>query len=275
MVADELQKVLKARGATDEVAHQKVTDAFNQIERNAVAAGEVSPDEVELRKDRLANEHQNVASVLMAFSNSLWNQGNLAECEATRRAALAIRERLSGRQHQDTMAALSALADVLRDQGKMTEAETLYHEIVATRRERDGSENPDLAVALANLTLTLLAQAKFPGTEATALECLAIREKQLPDDWRTFNARNLLGGSLLGQKNYAEAEPMLLSSYAGMKQREENIPANARPRLKEALQRLVQLYKATDQPAKAAEWNRQLTEFDHGEAERKTTAPKP
>ena len=47
--------------------------------------------------------------------------------------------------------------------------------------------------------------------------------KALPDDWRTFNARSLLGGSLLGQKKYAEAEPLLLSGYEGMKQREDKI----------------------------------------------------
>jgi len=34
----------------------------------------------------------------------------------------------------------------------------------------------------------------------------------------------MLGGSLLGQKKYAEAEPLLLSGYEGMKQREVKIP---------------------------------------------------
>jgi hypothetical protein len=30
-------------------------------------------------------------------------------------------------------------------------------------------------------------------------------------DWRTFNARSLLGGSLLNQKKYAEAERLLIA----------------------------------------------------------------
>jgi hypothetical protein len=47
--------------------------------------------------------------------------------------------------------------------------------------------------------------------------CLAIREKKLPDDWRRFNAQSLLGGSLLGQQKYAEAEPLLVQGYEGMK----------------------------------------------------------
>jgi hypothetical protein len=42
-----------------------------------------------------------------------------------------------------------------------------------------------------------------------------LREKQLPDDWRTFNSRSILGGTGLGQKKYADAEPFLLSGYEG------------------------------------------------------------
>ena len=47
--------------------------------------------------------------------------------------------------------------------------------------------------------------------QALARECLALRQEQIPDDWRTLNARSMLGGSLLGQKKYADAEPLLLA----------------------------------------------------------------
>ncbi len=53
-------------------------------------------------------------------------------------------------------------------------------------------------------------------------ECLAIREKALPDNWLTFNTRSMLGGLLLGQKKYEEAEPLLLAGYEGMKERENS-----------------------------------------------------
>jgi len=105
-----------------------------------------------------------------------------------------------------------------------------------------------------------------------ARECLLLREIQIPDDWRTFNTRSMLGGSLLGQKKYADAEPLLLSGYEGMKQREDKIPPDGKPRLKEALQRLVQFYEATSQPDKAAEWKQKLADFDGPEAERKSAS---
>ena len=60
-----------------------------------------------------------------------------------------------------------------------------------------------------------------------------------------------------------------------MKLREDKIPANGKPRLKETLQRLVQLYEAKGQSENPAEWNKKLTEFDQAEAEKKAAIPKP
>jgi hypothetical protein len=75
-------------------------------------------------------------------------------------------------------------------------------------------------------------------------ESLAIREKAQPDQWSTFSARSQLGGCLLGQKKLAEAEPLVVSGYEGMKAREAKIPAPSKYRLTEAAKRVVQLYEA-------------------------------
>ena len=69
-------------------------------------------------------------------------------------------------------------------------------------------------------------------TEAEPLlrECLAIREKTQPDVWPTFNTQSLLGGALLGQKKYADAEPLLLAGLRGDEAAGEDDPAaGARP----------------------------------------------
>jgi hypothetical protein len=64
--------------------------------------------------------------------------------------------------------------------------------------------------------------------------------------------------SLLGQKQYAEAEPLLLAGYEGMKQRQQQIPPPGKVRLFEAVERLVQLYEALDQQEKAEKWRQKL-----------------
>jgi hypothetical protein len=82
--------------------------------------------------------------------------------------------------------------------------------------------------------------------------------KNQPDAWTTFDAQSLLGGALLGQKKYAEAEPLLLKGYEGMKQQEKSIQPRDKRRLKEAVERLVQLYEETDQKDEAAKWRKEL-----------------
>ena len=60
-----------------------------------------------------------------------------------------------------------------------------------------------------------------------------------------------------------------------MKQRENKSPLRHRTRLRECLQRLVQLYEATGQSGQAAGWKQKLAEFDQAEAARKAGKPNP
>ena len=62
----------------------------------------------------------------------------------------------------------------------------------------------------------------------------------------------------MGQKKYADAEPLLLAGYEGMKQREKTIPPQGKVRIPEAIERLVQLYEATGKKNDAARWRKVL-----------------
>ena len=65
-------------------------------------------------------------------------------------------------------------------------------------------------------------------------------------------SQSRLGGALLAQKQYVDAEPQLLKGYEGMHEREAKIPTSGKPRLTEALERLVQLYD---------EWGKRRADF--------------
>ena len=126
-----------------------------------------------------------------------------------------------------------------------------------------GLPSDDLALGqvFSKMTYVRLMRSRPIEAESSARACLAIYDKKLPDDWRTFNARSLLGGSLLAQNRCPEAERFLLSGYEGMKQREDHIPAEEKLCVKEALERLVKLYVATDRPDQASEWKGKLAEL--------------
>ncbi len=70
-----------------------------------------------------------------------------------------------------------------------------------------------------------------------------------------------LGAALLGQKKYADAEPLLLKGYEGMKQREKTIPPQGSTRLPEALDRLIELYTATNKPDEARKWRAERAKY--------------
>jgi tetratricopeptide (TPR) repeat protein len=121
-----------------------------------------------------------------------------------------------------------------------------------------------------NLATVYLEQGKYSEAEALLREGLRILEgvndrPPFPQSSDHFGvAQSLLGGSLLGQKKYAEAEPLLLTGYEKIKAGEPAIPPlyrNIMPEalnLPEALERLVQLYDTTGQKDKADEWRKEL-----------------
>ena len=150
--------------------------------------------------------------------------------------------------------------------GRYEEAVQLYQELLPLQRQKQ-PDSPDVACTLAALALTLIHQEKFSDAEQHARESLQIREQKMPDDWRTYNSKSLLGRSLGGQKKFEEAEPLLLSGYQGMKEREENIPADGKIRITEALDALIQLYTDWGKPEEAEKWRQ--------ERAARTPAPEP
>lgn len=163
-----------------------------------------------------------------------------------------------------------ALAETYEQDQQFARAEPLHREALERAQQQFGAADPCKAGPLASLGFNLLQQKKYADAEPLVRECLALREKAEPDAWATFNAKSMLGGCLLGQKKYADAEPLLLQGYEGMKQREAKIPPVAKPRLPEAIERLVQLYDAWGQREKAAQWRKELeaqTKAIHTKAE--------
>ncbi len=79
----------------------------------------------------------------------------------------------------------------------------------------------------------------------------------------------MLGGALLGQKKYAEAEPLLLQGYEGMKAREQTIPQHGGGewRIPEALNRLIKLYTALNKPDEAKKWQAERAKYPQGQTE--------
>ena len=116
---------------------------------------------------------------------------------------------------------------------------------------------------IAHLGAVRLAQQKYAEAITLLREGLLLAEKQDLDAGYRFYVMNLLGASLAGQKNYADAEPLLLQSCQELQQRQASLPPflNAPRRITESLERLALLYDAWGKPAQAAEWKQKLATF--------------
>jgi tetratricopeptide (TPR) repeat protein len=208
---------------------------------------------LKLREQKLGRDHPDTLQMVANLGVSYRDAGRLSE-------ALP----LLGEAHRAsrTMPALrwvgAQLLDCYGQAGRSAEAVALSPELLADARKSLRGDSPRLAETLAQYGSILLQAKAFAEAEPVLRECLAIREKAEPDAWTTSDTRSLLGGALSGQKKYAEAEPLLLTGYEGMKAREKTIPEQGKIRIPEALERLAQLYEATDKKDEAAKWSKEL-----------------
>jgi hypothetical protein len=115
-----------------------------------------------------------------------------------------------------------------------------------------------IANALGWRALNFLFRERHGDAERLAREAIAIDQIE---KFRHFYWTSVLGAALLGQKKYADAEPLLLQGYEGMKQWEKGTPAGERRRLlTDAGEWVVRLYEVTEQPEKARAWREQFQE---------------
>ena len=149
---------------------------------------------------------------------------------------------------------LNSLAIALVDAGRAAEAAPLFQDYLKRRQTITKSDEPARAGDLAIVSLHLLRGSQFESAEPLLRECLEIRERAQPDAWTTFNTQSMLGGILLSQEKYVDAEPLLLKGYEGMQVREETIPAQGIVRVVESLDRLIELYTAIDKPDEAEKY---------------------
>jgi hypothetical protein len=119
-------------------------------------------------------------------------------------------------------------------------------------RRRNPAGSLELAMGLAALGRDLNRDGMFADAERVLRESLAIREAKIPDGWQRFSSAAQLGGALLGQKRFAEAEPLLVAGYEGMKARQKDIPPGGKDNLSWAVWRLGHLFDLTGRPEKAA-----------------------
>jgi tetratricopeptide (TPR) repeat protein/tRNA A-37 threonylcarbamoyl transferase component Bud32 len=207
---------------------------------------------------KLGDDHPHTLTTRNNLAGAYQEAGQLDRAFSLFEKVVPQAQRKLGLAHPLTMLFKESWLKALEADRQYSRAVQVRNELLRVQRKTFASDDPRLATALAQLGHTLLAAQKPADAEPVLRECLTIRSQKEPDAWTTFNTHALLGGALLGQKKYAEAEPLLVHGYQGMKQRVAKIPPASKNRLTEALTRLVQLHEATGKSDEAAKWRKEL-----------------
>jgi hypothetical protein len=112
----------------------------------------------------------------------------------------------------------------------------------------ENPKNPTLLSAeeISKQAFENLRKNAFADAEPLLRQLLEIGQKQASDSWATFFTQSLLGLSLVKQKKYQEAEPLLLAGLEGMQERAASIPASKRDvAIQQGMGPLADLYEAT------------------------------
>jgi len=184
--------------------------------------------------------------------------GDLRKAIELFKDAIARQTRALGPDHPGTIANMSNLAFLYETHNRYAEALPIELQMKEIALKKFGPEYRTTVAATTMIGKDYLELHQYAKAEPPLREALATMVKTKPDDWRRYNLESLLGANLMGEKKYAEAEPLVLSGYQGMKERESKMPMGAKAFLKEDADRVVELYTAWGKPPKAAEWREKL-----------------
>ncbi len=276
LAVEVFRKALDAYKAKLGPDHPDTLLSMNNLAAAYQASGQLAravplfEETLQQRKARLGPDHPETLESMNNLAGAYKANGQLARAMPLFEETLQKRKARLGPDHPDTLISMGNLGKVYVEAKKGEKAAATLVAFVDGSRKQAPKDSPRFAGLLAQVSLDLIGCGQHAAAEPLLRECLAIREKTQPDNWLTFNTQSMLGRALLGQKKYADAEPLLLAGYEGMKQRQKTIPPAGMIRLPEAARRLVQLYEATDKKDEAARWR--MEEQRYSRAARKPSS---
>ncbi len=232
-------------------------------------AREMGEQSLGLHKSQFGIKHPDTIACMKNLADVYRSKENHDKAIQLLEEALKLAKANLSPENELTIKVMERLAYTYLVAGRSSESHGIYTEYIAMQRKVLSANQVEFARQLIEVSLELQPVGEYHKTEIWLRECLAIREKQQPNVWVTYNTQSMLGESLLGQKKFAESEPYLVKGYEGLIAREKSIPPIGQPRLPEALDRLIWLYTATNRLEEAKKYRDLRSKYP------KEQAPKP
>ena len=206
----------------------------------------------------LGDEHQTTLTVMNNLGVLHRHLGNLPRAEELLTNVVQVQRRTIGDEHPNQLASMSSLANIYHYQGKLAEAEALYIRSLDGQRRVNGPAHLGTLNTLRLLGTLYYEREEYARAERMLRESYSGFLKLRPEYWVRFEIESTLGATLSANRNFSEAEPLLLSGYDGLTRLEKTIPPFNKAVIKRTAESIVQHYQEAGAPLKAAEWRQKL-----------------
>ena len=170
-------------------------------------------------RDRLGDDHPDVAQSMNNLAGLYKSQGRYGEAEPLYRDALTLHQRLLGDDHPAVATSMSNLAGLYRSQGRYGEAEPLFRDALTLRQRLLGADHPAVSTSMNNLAALYESQGRYGEAEPLYRDALTLSQRLLgeahPD---VASSLNNLASLYYSQGRYSEAEPLYQEALALRKQ---------------------------------------------------------
>jgi tetratricopeptide (TPR) repeat protein len=206
----------------------------------------------------LGDEHRETLVTMNNLATTYRWQGDFGRAEAMLDAVVDVQRKVLGNEHPDTLGSVRNLAEVQWSHGKTADAERLFRSVLAARDRIYGPTSIVSSDTRRSLGKLLLETGDYSAAEVELRRALAGYEKSGADTWARYHVMTLLGSTLVCQRRFADAEPLLTQGYEGLLRHQATIPESSRADVAAAAERIVAMYQAWGSGAQADMWKQRI-----------------
>jgi eukaryotic-like serine/threonine-protein kinase len=214
---------------------------------------------VQARQSVLAPDHPSTLESIGNLASAYEGVGRLIDAVPLHRKVLDGFRTVSGPDHPQTIYSINNLANACI---KLHDFEAALEVLQAGLDSQKLKTAPEASLRRLRVAMLLMQARSLNGlqrwqaAESSAREAKQASQEIGAEAMKSY-AMSLLGESLVGLGQFSEAESMLLEGYEGLKG-----SAQQADRLREAVERLVQLYEAWEKPDEMGVWQMELQRLD-------------
>jgi len=230
--------------------------AYHQVGRKAQAI-RLNEETLKVLTAKRGADHPSTLTSRNNLAAAYLDAGRTADAIEMDVETLNLATTKLGPNHPQTIMFRNNLADAYSKAGRMDEAIMLQEVTLKLVSAKIGPDHINTLIYRNNLARCYIAAGRYGKAESLLSEGLTMEERR-PDDWMRLITQSRLGEALIGQKRYAEAEPLIVSSHEALIARSAKNPPIPKHVVLDAGERVVRLYEAWGKSDKASEWKNKL-----------------